>query len=264
MANETALAAYRRLSAKIGETDARHVLRSVTGLSWGELMLAGARALTDGEREAAANAERRILSGEPLQYVLGRWEFMGLPFITDARALIPRQDTECLVEAALEMKLKTALDLCCGTGCIGVSLAKLGGARVTFSDISRDCLDISRENCALNGVSGNFVEGDLFENITGGFDVIVTNPPYLTRADMDVLQREVRREPAPALYGGDDGLDVIRRITAEAPRFLNAGGAVIMEIGASQGASVAALSGGRIIKDINGLDRAVIFGGSHA
>lgn len=153
----------------------------------------------------------RRLAGEPLQYILGEWELMGLPFRVDARALIPRQDTEMLVEAALglikERGYRTVLDLCCGTGCIGISLAALSGAAVTLADISADALALARENAEKNGVCARMTETNLFSNIKRSFDLIACNPPYLSDADMAALQREVRFEPALALYGGADGLD---------------------------------------------------------
>lgn len=260
---ETVGEAYKRLSRELGETDARLILCAALGWDWNRLLRDGGEPLLFAANTVAGYVRRRR-AGEPLQYILGRWEFMGLPIVTDRRALIPRQDTECVAEAALALKPETALDMCCGTGCIGIALAKLGGTRVTFADISADCLDLARENCELNGVPGEFVRGDLFENIAGRYDVIVTNPPYLTAADMKKLQPEVACEPAAALFGGDDGLDFIRRIAAGAPGRLNPGGAVIMETGSLQGATAAALTGGRIIKDANGLDRAVIFGGNDA
>ena len=164
----------------------------------------------------------RRLAGEPLQYILGEWELMGLPFRVDARALIPRQDTETLVEAALglikERGYRTVLDLCCGTGCIGISLAALSGAAVTLADISVDAL-----------------------------------------ADMAALQREVRFEPALALYGGEDGLDFYRRIRTEYAAHLNQRGALLLEVGFGQAAAVCALFGENayVLRDLCGVERVV-------
>ena len=200
----------------------------------------------------------RRKSGEPLQYILGKWEFMGLPFYTRPCALIPRQDTETLCEKALAIGGKTLLDLCCGTGCIGVSLAKLGGFEVTFGDISRDCIDLARENAALNGVAGSFVLTDMFGNISGSYDMICVNPPYIPTSDLALLQAEVKREPALALDGGADGLDFYRRISRDYAAHLNPGGALLMEVGAGQAEDVAAMfpNAGRI-KDICGIERVV-------
>lgn len=200
----------------------------------------------------------RRKSGEPLQYILGKWEFMGLPFYTRPCALIPRQDTETLCEEALAIGGKTLLDLCCGTGCIGVSLAKLGGFEVTFGDISRGCIDLARENAALNGVSGSFVLTDMFGNISGSYDMICVNPPYIPTSDLALLQAEVKREPALALDGGADGLDFYRRISRDYAAHLNPGGALLMEVGAGQAEDVAAMfpNAGRI-EDICGIERVV-------
>lgn len=202
----------------------------------------------------------RRKSGEPLQYILGKWEFMGLPFYTRPCALIPRQDTETLCEEALKIngRGKTLLDLCCGTGCIGVSLAKLGGFEVTFADISPDCLALARENAALNGVSGSFVLTDMFGNISGSYDMICVNPPYIPTSELASLQAEVKREPVLALDGGADGLDFYRRISRDYAAHLNPGGALLMEVGAGQAEDVAAMfPKAEIIKDICGIKRVV-------
>ena len=200
----------------------------------------------------------RRKSGEPLQYILGKWEFMGLPFYTRHCALIPRQDTETLCEEALSIGGKTLLDLCCGTGCIGVSLAKLGGFEVAFGDISPDCLALARENAALNGVAGSFVLTDMFGNISGSYDMICVNPPYIPTSELASLQAEVKREPVLALDGGADGLDFYRRISRDYAAHLNPGGALLMEVGAGQAEDVAEMfPKAEIIKDICGIKRVV-------
>lgn len=200
----------------------------------------------------------RRKSGEPLQYILGKWEFMGLPFYTRHCALIPRQDTETLCEEALSIGGKTLLDLCCGTGCIGVSLAKLGGFEVAFGDISPDCLALARENAALNGVAGSFVLTDMFGNISGSYDMICVNPPYIPTSEIASLQAEVKREPRLALDGGADGLDFYRRISRDYAAHLSPGGTLLMEVGAGQAEDVAEMfPKAEIIKDICGIKRVV-------
>lgn len=200
----------------------------------------------------------RRKSGEPLQYILGKWEFMGLPFYTRHCALIPRQDTETLCEEALSIGGKTLLDLCCGTGCIGVSLAKLGGFEVAFGDISPDCLALARENAALNGVAGSFVLTDMFGNISGSYDMICVNPPYIPTSELASLQAEVKREPRLALDGGADGLDFYRRISRDYAAHLSPGGTLLMEVGAGQAEDVAEMfPKAEIIKDICGIKRVV-------
>ena len=210
-------------------------------------------------RSALETCARRA-AREPLQYILGEWEFMGLPFFVGPGALIPRQDTETLCEAALGW-LKNrpgarVLDLCCGTGCIGVSLAKLGGAAVSFADISPDALALAKRNAEKIGVDGPFYESDLLADVPGVYDLIACNPPYLTAAEMENCQKELTFEPALALFGGEDGLDFYRRLAAAWADHVAPGGLLLLEIGHTQGAAVRGLfPGARILKDICGLDR---------
>ena len=239
------------------EAEARIIISDLTGLPIGRINIE-APPLSTALRERIEGIVKRRAQGEPLQYILGKWEFMGLPFYTRPCALIPRQDTETLCEEALAIGGRTLLDLCCGTGCIGVSLAKLGGFEVTFGDISRDCIDLARENAALNGVAGSFVLTDMFGNISGSYDMICINPPYIPTSHLALLQAEVKREPALALDGGADGLDFYRRISRDYAAHLNPGGALLMEVGAGQAEDVAAMfpNAGRI-EDICGIERVV-------
>ena len=205
----------------------------------------------------------RRKTGEPLQYILGFWEFMGLRFKTDARALIPRQDTETLCEEAIALikrrGYKTCLDLCAGSGCIGISIANICGTEVTLADISEAALSLCRENAEANGVSVRTIKTDMLDEITDKYDIIVCNPPYLTASDMASLQRELTFEPANALYGGEDGLDFYRRIARDYAQRLNEGGALALEVGIHQAEEVAKMLGGaRIVKDVCGIERAVI------
>jgi len=221
-----------------------------------------ARFLLEASKEDAwlREAIRRRLGGEPLQYILGEWAFMGLPFLVGPEALIPRQDTETLCETALRW-LKgrpgaAVLDLCCGSGCIGVSLGRLAGAKVTFADISPQALSLARRNAEKNGVGGAFYESDLLANVPGVYDLIACNPPYLTAAEMESCQRELTFEPPLALFGGEDGLDFYRRLAGEWREHVRPGGLLLLEMGCTQGEAVRALfPGARIIKDICGLDR---------
>lgn len=239
------------------EAEARIIISDLTGLPIGRINIE-APPLSTALRERIEGIVKRRAQGEPLQYILGKWEFMGLPFYTRPCALIPRQDTETLCEEALAIGGRTLLDLCCGTGCIGVSLAKLGGFEVTFGDISRDCIDLARENAALNGVAGSFVLTDMFGNISGSYDMICVNPPYIPTSHLALLQAEVKREPALALDGGADGLDFYRRIARDYAAHLNPGGALLMEVGAGQAEDVAAMfPNARRIEDICGIERVV-------
>ena len=140
--------------------------------------------------------------------------------------------------------------VCCGTGCIGVSLAKLGGAQVSFADISPDALALARRNAEKNGVDGAFYESDLLTDVPGTYDLMACNPPYLTAAEMAGCQRELTYEPALALFGGEDGLDFYRRLAEAWQAHVRPGGVLLLEIGASQGPAVRSLfPGAKIIKD---------------
>jgi release factor glutamine methyltransferase len=184
---------------------------------------------------------RRRADGEPTAYLVGAREFFGHRFAVDARVLVPRPETELLVEAALAALPEggRALDLCTGSGCVAVSLA-LGrpSARVVATDVSEDALDVARENAAALGAADRveLAAGDLWAAVHGGdrpggrFDVIASNPPYIPAKELPGLSREVRREPCIALDGGEDGLSVLRRIVEGAPAHLAPGGVLCLEM----------------------------------
>ena len=198
--------------------------------------------------------ERRA-SGEPLQYILGEWEFYGLPFKVGEGVLIPRQDTETLVELVLGQRLqgKRCADLCAGSGCIGITLAKEGGFTVDSYELSDKAFAYLTENIALNTASDcvNAIKADVLSEQTVAdapmYDVIVSNPPYLTAQDMRELEREVTHEPEMALYGGEDGLDFYRAILSRWSGKLKQNGFFAVEIGMGQEEDVM-----RIFRD-NGL-----------
>lgn len=210
----------------------------------------------------------------PLEHIIHGTEFMGLPFYVNGHVLIPRQDTECVVELALKYcEGKSVLDLCTGSGCIGISLAVLGKCReVTLSDISSDALEVAKRNAKENGVDAIFVESDLFSRITGKYDLIVSNPPYIPSGEIGHLMPEVRdHDPLLALDGGEDGLSFYRRIIKESRSHLTEGGWLCLEIGHDQGGSVRELMDWEgfvqviIRQDLAGLDRIVLgkIGGEH-
>ena len=191
-----------------------------------------------GDPELAAFRElvRRRAEREPTAYLVGRKEFYGRSFQVDARALVPRPETELVLEAALAALPAggAALDLCTGSGVLGLSLAlERPGVRVTATDLSAGALALARENGARLGAAGvDFLEGDLYGPVAPGerFHVIVSNPPYVPRGELDTLPPEVRREPRLALDGGPDGLELSRRIAAGAPARLRPGGALVLEM----------------------------------
>ena len=203
----------------------------------------------------------------PLQYITGVQEFMGHRFLVNEQVLIPRQDTEILVEEVLKY-LKPGmhfLDLCTGSGCILLSLL-LGcpGAVGMGTDLSPGALETAKRNQELLEQEALLQESDLFDQIEGVFDVIVSNPPYIKSGDIPELMEEVRMfEPLSALDGHEDGLYFYRRIVKESPAYLKAGGGLYLEIGYDQGDSVSELLRDRgfcrieVIKDLAGLDRVV-------
>ena len=209
----------------------------------------------------------------PLQYLTHEQNFCGADIYVDERVLIPRQDTEVLVAAALDLAAMldgapALLDLCTGSGCIPIALSRLGDfGSITAADLSADALEVAKMNAEQNGAEIRFVQSDLFEAFrkkAERFDLITCNPPYIRSGDMAGLQPEVRdNEPSMALDGGEDGLDFYRRLAEEAGQFLNPGGCVCFEIGFDQAADVSALleNAGfkevRVLKDLAGLDRVV-------
>lgn len=206
--------------------------------------------------------------GKPLQYIVGSTCFMGLDFRCDVRALIPRQDTETLVELALErirtVRRPKVLDLCAGTGAIGLSVLHFcPEAEVTLADISEDALSLTRENARALGLSATLRQGDLWEAVKNEtFDFVLSNPPYLTDQDMDDLMREVRYEPQLALRGGADGLSFYRRIADGLEKALREGGEAFLEVGCGQSSDVAILlkAQGFMVethKDLCGVERVI-------
>jgi release factor glutamine methyltransferase len=201
-----------------------------------------------GEPELARFRDlvRRRAEGEPTAYLLGRKEFFGRPFRVDPRVLVPRPETELLVETALAALPEggRALDLCTGSGCVAVSLA-LGrsGARVVATDLSEDALALARENAAALGAVVELATGDLWSAVHGPerFHVVASNPPYVPTKELAGLSPEVRREPCMALDGGEDGLAVLRRIVEGAPAWLEPGGTLVVEMHESHERSLPAL-----------------------
>ncbi|MBN2659059.1 MAG: peptide chain release factor N(5)-glutamine methyltransferase [Spirochaetales bacterium] len=210
------------------------------------------------------------LDHHPVAYLTGSKEFFGLPFRVEEGVLCPRPDTELLVETALSLteadhSLKDVLDLCTGTGCIAVSLKNTDPTlNVSASDISSVAEKVfSINNCTLADGSIKFTKSSLFEKIEGTFDIIVTNPPYLTTGETDERMDEGWKEPALALDGGEDGLDLIRMIIGAAPGYLNEGGYLLIEAHPAQMESMkvcmerAGFEDIVVLKDLPGLDRVI-------
>lgn len=257
------------------DLDAWYLLEFVTGIS--KARYYGNPNAGIDEREALKYRDviRQRAERIPLQHITGEQEFMGFSFQVDKHVLIPRQDTETLVEEALGVlkpKMKI-LDLCTGSGCILLSLLKLGekrgiaGLKGTGADISREALKVAEENGRRLEIPEDrvaWVRGDLFENLEGPFDLLVSNPPYIPSGELSGLQEEVRlHDPALALDGHEDGLYFYRRIAAEAGKYLRDGAYLMLEIGWDQGEAVSTLlevAGYREVevkKDLSGNDRVV-------
>lgn len=203
----------------------------------------------------------------PLQYITGETEFMGLNFKVNSSVLIPRQDTEVLVEEALKVVKPgmDVLDMCTGSGCIIISiLHNVSDAKGYAADISKQAINIAKENAKIHEVPVLFERSDLFENISGTYDVIVSNPPYIPTDVIPELMPEVKEfEPVEALDGKEDGLFFYRKIVAESRQYLKENGHLMFEIGYDQGKAVsdmmheAGFKDVRVIKDLSGNDRVV-------
>lgn len=197
------------------------------------------------DKEKILSLVKRRSKGYPLQYLLGQWEFYGYPFKVNENVLIPRADTELLIENVLDIVRKNNLrfpkiaDLCSGSGCIAVTLKKkIPSAEVYAVEISEKAVEIIRENAFLNGADVNILNADVLCPETAekfmDFDIIVCNPPYLTQEEMNNLQKEVTFEPSTALFGGTDGLDFYRKITSLWKSSLRKNGWLLYESGDGQ------------------------------
>ncbi|WP_331304374.1 peptide chain release factor N(5)-glutamine methyltransferase [Methylobacterium oryzae] len=254
--------------------DARFILLGILGLETRDLLIEGHRRVGADAAAALDAALTRRLAGEPVARILGGWEFWGLPFRLGPDTLVPRPDTEILVEVALAARPDRAaplrfLDLGTGTGCILTALlSERPRATGVGLDRSESALRVARDNAVANGVGdrARFVAGDWCDALQGRFDLVVSNPPYIASDVIGTLEREVRgHDPAAALDGGADGLDAYRRILDGAGARLGPGGLLVLEIGYDQAASVTDLAraaGYReqgLARDLAGHDRVLSF-----
>ena len=275
---------YREAARRWGETlqeagvleavlQAQQLLWFVCGMTPADWLMRREETMPEEEWKRYCELAEKRLARVPLQHLTGEQEFMGLTFRVTPDVLIPRQDTEHLVEEALACcEGRRVLDMCTGSGCIAISIARLGKpASVTGADISEKALAVAKDNAARLSAEVAWVESDMFSGIDGEFDVIVSNPPYIPPEQIEGLEPEVKdHEPRLALYGGEDGLDYYRALVTEGAMHLRPardgeeGGILIVEIGFDQGVSVPALfreagfAGVRVRKDYAGLDRVVI------
>ncbi len=262
-----------------GRLDAELLLCHTLGKDRAWLLAHIREAVDEQHRELFEQAVDRRALREPLQYILGKQEFWGLDFMVTQDVLIPRPETELIIETALtlvpnkDVRL-TILDLCTGSGCIAVSLAKeLASARIFASDKSEKALDVARENARRHGVADRvrFLEGDLFGSLEeldlrGRVDIMVSNPPYVPSEEYSTLQPEVRdHEPRMALLAGQNGTEIHQRIIDEAPEFLRSEGALIMEMGMGQAEALVHMirengtfNKPDVLKDLAGIERVIV------
>lgn len=246
----------------VDEREARLLLALSMGVSASELVKFDV--CDEKQYSKYLNYIERRVSGEPYAYISGHKEFMKLDFVVTSDVLIPREDTEILVLEAIKQDKKRILDLCTGSGCIAVSLAKyIKDSTVDAVDICEKAIEVARNNAISNGVDVNFICSDLFENVCDKYDMIVSNPPYIRSVDIEELQNEVKHEPMKALDGGKDGLYFYNQISSEAKEFLDDDGVILFEIGFDEGEAVKDIleSNGfidvKIIKDLSENDRVV-------
>ena len=218
------------------------IIEEVTKSSRAKIMLDTQKSYTESAIFEILEKRREHI---PLQYVLGKWEFMGKEFFVSPDCLIPRPDTEILVEKALTF-LKTGdhvADLCTGSGCIGISLALYKpGIDVTLMDISSGALNMARKNASAHGINAKLILGDITKDLPNEkFDLIISNPPYIPTRDIENLSPEVKKEPHLALDGGDVGLDLVRFLINDGVLYLNDGGKMIVEFGYDQKSQIRTL-----------------------
>ena len=248
--------------------EARELFMYASGMSLTDVIIKGDEEADKETEKKAREYIKRRAGGEPLQYITGFAEFMGMNFNVNKYTLIPRQDTEILVEKIIETTSSRAriLDIGTGSGCIGISLGKyIKNSSVVLADISEGALKTALKNAELNNVKAEGILIDILKDIPGGkFDVVVSNPPYIETDVIETLDDGVRLyEPHNALDGGKDGLVFYKRITDIAPRILTDNGILAYEIGYNQGEAVRKivkekLGNAEVIKDLCGNDRVVI------
>ena len=255
------------------DIEAAILLEFVCNTERGDLFSHPERLLSEDEEKKYFSLIERRNEKEPVQYITGKTYFYGLEFFCDKSVLIPRFDTEVLVEEVIKRAPKNCelLDLCTGSGCIAICVKhEREDIKVSASDISKEALHVAEKNKDRYNLDINFIQSDLFENIDKKFDIIVSNPPYIPTKVISGLEDKVKDfEPKGALDGGEDGLDFYKEIAKEAVNYLKDESILIMEIGFDQGEDVSDIlhdngyKNIEVIKDLNGLDRVVyaVFGG---
>lgn len=275
-----------------GNIKAHILLGFILNMSNSELVIYENKSVDEQDVNAYLQYLNEVKEGYPVQYITHNQAFMGLDFYVDENVLIPQPDTEILVEEAIRVinekntniakdinkrekvidaqeinqEEYNVLDLCTGSGAIAISIAKYTNAKVYASDVSNEALNVARKNAKKHETNIEFINSDMFNNIEkNDFDIIVSNPPYIEKSTIPLLDKEVQSEPQIALDGGDDGLDFYRIISEQAYRFLKKDGSLMLEIAYNQKNSVSELlaqnehySNIECIKDLAGNDRVII------
>ena len=246
------------------------VYRSLKNLSFTDFVFALQQEVTEEEKQFVEEIFKKLAAHIPAQYIIGHAEFFGMQLKVDERVLIPRPETEELVELILAENLKDnlkVLDIGTGSGAIALVLAKnRPDWSVTAADISQDALELATENANVQNLNLSFIKSDCFSEISAKYDIIVSNPPYISREDQEEVGLNVlHSEPHLALFADEDGLAIYRRIAEDSKDYLNDGGKIYLEIGYKQGQSVPALfmenlpeKRVRTLKDQFGQDRMVV------
>lgn len=249
--------------------EATEIIIFATDLDRSSILYKQNEKLSSGEIRLIKKCVAKRKKGIPLQYIIGEWEFYSLPFKVGKGVLIPRADSELLVDLVLEEYEKDGsnniLDLCSGSGALGIAVAKnCRNAEVTLVEKSRKALAYLKENVRLNNVEVRVVCADIFKWMPETLaDIVICNPPYITKKEMHDLQKEVKKEPVLALFGGKDGLKFYRLLAQRACDFLKVGGKIFVEIGCTQAVDVTEIfkmSGFEnieVFKDLGGNDRVV-------
>ena len=251
--------------AGIDESDAEWIYAITLGIKRSDLVRQ--RTIKSSESKAIHGIVKERLAGRPLWYIIGDTEFYGCKIKVDERALIPRPETELLADTVVKSAENgdKILDMCTGSGCIAVSVAKaLKGKNVsvTAADLSDAAIMLAEENAKLNDVNVTFVQSDMFTNVRGRYNIIVCNPPYIKSGEIPFIQKEVREhEPRVALDGGEDGLEFYRILAKNVKSYLAKDGMLIMECGEGQANDILQIFPKRdyaiVIKDLAGVDRFV-------
>lgn len=248
---------------------AKQLMCFVTGKDKIYLITNANTELKNEQEQFFLTAINKVVQNIPLQYITNKQEFMKMDLYVDENVLIPRADTEIVVEEAIkiinENNLTNILDMCTGSGAIAIAISKYTENRnITAVDISEKALEVARKNAISNNTTAiEFICSDMFENVTGKYDLIISNPPYIQKNVIESLDENVKKEPILALDGGDDGLDFYRNLENNAYEYLNENGYLVLEIGFDQKGEVTKLLQNKykdIIckKDLGGNDRVII------